>query len=81
MRHFGTKIKVQVEQKNNKLIAQQVQQASKKISFALVFAGAFTGACLILGKPYTDFFWGLNVPSLIGFLIAGVSLWKFSFTK
>jgi ubiquinone biosynthesis protein len=75
------KIKVQVEQKNNKIIAQQIQLASRKISFALVFAGSFTGTCLMLKMPYPEVFWGMNVPSLIGFTIAGVSLWKFGFGK
>lgn len=75
------KIKVQVEQKNNKIIAQQIQLASRKISFAFVFAGSFTGACLLLTLPYPTVFWGMNLPSLIGFTIAGVSLWKFGFTK
>jgi hypothetical protein len=35
----------------------------------------------MLKMPNPEVFWGMNVPSLIGFTIAGVSLWKFGFTK
>jgi len=66
------RIRVTVDNKNTRILAQQVNTAAKRLSYALMFVATFGGGCYLMGLPSLNMGNGLNIPAIIAFSLSGL---------
>jgi len=66
------RIRVAVDNKNTRILAQQVNTAAKRLSYALMFVATFGGGCYLMGLPSLNMGNGLNIPAIIAFSLSGL---------
>jgi len=66
------RIRVAVDNKNTRILAQQVNTAAKRLSYALMFVATFGGGCYLMGLPSLNMGSGLNIPAIIAFSLSGL---------
>ena len=64
------RIRITVDNKNTRILSQQVDAAGRRLSYALMFVATFGGGCYLINLPSLNFGPGLNFPAIMAFCLS-----------